>query len=69
MAAGTDNCFAISDGGDLFAWGFSDDYRTGLETEDPVSEPTEVTTGSLAGLRCVGVASGGQFTVFTGVAG
>lgn len=69
MAAGTDNCFAISDGGDLFAWGFSDDCRTGLGTEEPVGEPTEVTTGDLTGLRCVDVLSGGQFTVFTGVAG
>lgn len=65
MAAGTDNCFAISDSGHVFAWGFSDDYRTGLGTEESVSEPTEVTTG---GVRCVDVVPGGQFAIITGVA-
>lgn len=69
MTAGTDNCFAISDGGDVFAWGFSDDYRTGLGTEESVSEPTEVMTGGLADVRCVSVVSGGQFTIITGAAG
>lgn len=65
IAAGTDNCFAISDGGDLYAWGFSDDYRTGLGTEEPVGEPTEVKMGNLTNVRCVDVIPGGQFTLFT----
>ena len=69
MTAGTDNCFAVSDCGDVFAWGFSDDCRTGLGTEESVREPTEVTTGGLADVRCVNVVSGGQFTIITGVAG
>lgn len=68
MTAGTDNCFAISDGGHVFAWGFSDDCRTGLGTEESVSEPTEVTTGGLADVRCLDVVSGGQFAIITGAA-
>ncbi|SPO01021.1 related to RCC1 domain [Cephalotrichum gorgonifer] len=65
VAAGTDNCFAINRDGVLLAWGFSDNFRTGLKKEDSANEPKLVTSGALADVKCTSVISRGSFTVFT----
>ncbi|KAK1675279.1 regulator of chromosome condensation 1/beta-lactamase-inhibitor protein II [Colletotrichum godetiae] len=62
VAAGIDNCFAVSQGGDVVAWGFSASYNTGLGTTDTVREPTEMRrSGAL-----MFVDAGGQFGISAG---
>ncbi len=40
VAAGIDHSLAITRHRKAFSWGFSDSFRTGLATDDSVSEPT-----------------------------
>ncbi|OHE91325.1 hypothetical protein CORC01_13354 [Colletotrichum orchidophilum] len=62
VAAGIDNCFAVSRHGEVLAWGFSASYNTGLGTTDTVGEPTEIRrSGALTF-----VDAGGQFGVSAG---
>ncbi|KAF4772933.1 hypothetical protein HER10_EVM0008154 [Colletotrichum scovillei] len=62
VAAGIDNCFAVSRGGDVFAWGFSVSHNTGLATTETVKEPTEMRrSGPLTF-----VDAGGQFGISAG---
>ena len=67
VAAGTDNCFAIDLDGQLYAWGFSENFRTGLATEDSVKEPTRIADEHLSKLTTKFVASRGSFAFFAGV--
>lgn len=68
VAAGIDDSFAVNSEGQVYAWGFSDGYRTGLGTDETVDTPTLVRGKALDGLRVVGVGCGGQFSVITAVA-
>ncbi|KXH66787.1 hypothetical protein CSAL01_12937 [Colletotrichum salicis] len=63
VAAGIDNCFAVSQGGGLVAWGFSASYNTGLGTTDTVREPTEMRR---SGSALTFVDAGGQFGISAG---
>ncbi|EXF86573.1 hypothetical protein CFIO01_06835 [Colletotrichum fioriniae PJ7] len=62
VAAGIDNCFVVSRGGDMFAWGFSASHNTGLATTDTVREPTEMRRSSALTF----VDAGGQFGISAG---
>lgn len=66
VAAGIDNSFIINQEGSVLSWGFSDNYRTGLRTEDSVDKPTLVKSKAMAGMKFTFVGCGGQFSVIAG---
>lgn len=65
MAAGIDHSFAVTSHGTVYSWGFSENYRTGLGTDETVGTPTLVGEGKIiTAAEC-----GGQFSVLAGPAG
>ncbi|KAK1985572.1 regulator of chromosome condensation 1/beta-lactamase-inhibitor protein II [Colletotrichum cereale] len=60
VAAGIDNCFVIAK--ELYAWGFSATYNTGLKTTETVESPTAVPCR----LTATFVDAGGQFGLACG---
>ncbi|KAF4637492.1 hypothetical protein G7Y89_g603 [Cudoniella acicularis] len=68
VAAGIDNSAAVTDKGEVYAWGFSSNYRTGLGTQEPVEEPTKIKNSALLGKTINFAGCGGQFSVLTGPA-
>ncbi|KAL0943026.1 RAN exchange factor prp20 pim1 [Colletotrichum truncatum] len=65
VAAGIDNCYAISKKGDMHAWGFSASCNTGLGTTDTVRVPTLLRSKQLGERKLNFVDAGGQFAVTT----
>ncbi|KAI8186579.1 Delta-1-pyrroline-5-carboxylate dehydrogenase [Colletotrichum sp. SAR 10_65] len=65
VAAGIDNCYAISKEGEMHAWGFSASYNTGLATTDTVKTPTLVRSKQLGEKKLNFIDAGGQFAVAT----
>ncbi|OLN87010.1 Protein pim1-like protein 2, partial [Colletotrichum chlorophyti] len=63
VAAGIDNCFVVTKSGDLYVWGFSASYNTGLRTTDTVMTPQRIDERNLNSKVPMFVAAGGQFTV------
>ena len=68
VAAGIDNSFAIADDVHAFAWGFSENYQTGLRTHRAVSRPTHVQSEDMADQEIQFAGCGGQFSVLAGPA-
>ena len=65
VAAGIDHSFAITSHGTVYSWGFGENHRTGLGTDDTVATPTLVGEGKIITVaEC-----GGQFSVFAGPGG
>jgi len=67
VAAAIDNSFAITKEGKAYAWGYSENYRTGLATEDTVKVPTLLERGDMKGKKINFADCGGQFSVLAGV--
>ncbi|KAL8375324.1 hypothetical protein RB599_001874 [Gaeumannomyces hyphopodioides] len=69
VAAGTDCTFAVTAGGLVHAWGYSDGYRTGLGTDDTVDRPKQISKDAnkapLTTSVFKTVEPGGQFAVIT----
>lgn len=68
VAAGIDNCLAITEEGEAYSWGFSANYRTGLGTDDSIEEPTKLENTALQGVKLTFAGCGGQFSVLAGPA-
>ena len=68
VAAGVDDCLAISSDGKAYGWGFSVDYRTGLGTEETVGIARPLKDQAFAGKKLNFAACGGQFSLLTGAA-
>ncbi|RDA95517.1 hypothetical protein CP533_5415 [Ophiocordyceps camponoti-saundersi (nom. inval.)] len=68
VAAGTDNSFAVSRDGKVYAWGFSANYQTGLGTMDDVHTPTLVDNSAIRDKKIIAAYAGGQFSVVICVA-
>ena len=68
VAAGIDNCLAISNEGEAFSWGYSANYRTGLGTDESIEEPTQLENTALKGKKLTFAGCGGQFSVLAGPA-
>ncbi|PQE29010.1 hypothetical protein CJF30_00004039 [Rutstroemia sp. NJR-2017a BBW] len=66
VAAGIDNSMVASKEGTVYAWGFSENYRTGLGTVNNVTRPTLVENSAVKGKRMTFVGCGGQFSVLAG---
>ncbi|GKT52318.1 protein pim1 [Colletotrichum spaethianum] len=61
VAAGIDNCFVVA--AQLYAWGFSASYNTGLKTTETVESPTAVPCSYV---NLASVYAGGQFGIASG---
>ncbi|KFY09968.1 hypothetical protein V492_05276 [Pseudogymnoascus sp. VKM F-4246] len=65
VAAGIDNSFAVTQQGTANAWGYSENYRTGLGTVETPETPVLVAEGKVISVA----ACGGQFSVLAGPGG
>ena len=59
ISAGINTSFAVTEEGQLFAWGMSGP-SLGIDTENDLSVPTEVK--NLEGTKVVAVSTGGSFS-------
>lgn len=66
--AGGDNCFAVNNKGQAYAWGFNANYQTGLGGDNDVTEATMIANTAVKEKMIVGAFSGGQFGVLVGKA-
>ncbi|RDL32604.1 RCC1 protein [Venustampulla echinocandica] len=68
VTAGIDNSIAITQEGKAYSWGFSDNFRTGLGTQEAVEAPTFLDNADVKGKRLTFAGCGGQFSVLAGPA-
>jgi regulator of chromosome condensation len=68
VAAAIDDSFSITKIGKAYAWGYSENYRTGLGTKKTVMEPTLLQKGDIKDKRLVFAGCGGQFSILAGFA-
>lgn len=66
VTAGTDNSFALTEDGKVYAFGFSTEYQTGLGTDDDVDTPTLVANTAIKDHIITWAGCGGQFSVLAG---
>ncbi|KAH8597764.1 regulator of chromosome condensation 1/beta-lactamase-inhibitor protein II [Bisporella sp. PMI_857] len=66
VAAAIDNSFAITSEGKAYGWGYSENYRTGLGTDDTVKVPTLIAKGDIKEKKVTFAGCGGQFSVLAG---
>ena len=66
VTAGTDNSFALTDDGKVYAFGFSTSYQTGLGTDDDVETPTQVENAAVKNHNITWAGCGGQFSILAG---
>ena len=67
VAAGTDNSFAVTAEGQVYSWGFSANYQTGLGTTDDIETPTVIENTAIKEQKIVYAGAGGQFSVLAGM--
>lgn len=63
VATGTDTCFAITEKGQAYSWGFSTNYQTGQGTGNDVVEATLVDNKAVRGKKLTFAGVGGQYGV------
>ncbi|KAG9231257.1 regulator of chromosome condensation 1/beta-lactamase-inhibitor protein II [Amylocarpus encephaloides] len=68
VAAGIDNCIAVTTGGQAYSWGFSSGYRTGQGTENSVEKAKVIENSAVRGKPLSFGGCGGQFSVLAGPA-
>ena len=66
VAAGIDNSMAITEEGNAYAWGYSENYRTGLGTVQTQKEATLLGKGDVKDKWLCFAACGGQFSILVG---
>lgn len=66
VAAGIDNCIAITKEGQAYSWGFSESYRTGQGTTESIKEATLIDNTATRGKVLTFAGCGGQFSVIAG---
>ena len=57
---------AIASNGETIAWGFSENYRMGLGTEESVVQPTRMESEDIKGKEMTFAGCGGQFSLLVG---
>lgn len=62
IAVGFSTNFVLTPQGEVYSWGYGENYRTGHGTEDDVEVPTKI-GGPLEGKKVVFVAAGDGFGV------
>lgn len=68
VSAGIDNSIVLTKNGEVYSWGFSANYRTGLGTDEPIEEVTKIENSALVGKKITFSDCGGQFSVLAGPA-
>lgn len=66
VAGAIDNSIAIAEDGKVWAWGYSENYRTGLGTDDTIWTPAAVENTAVKGKKMTFAGCGGQFSVLAG---
>ncbi|RAL60319.1 hypothetical protein DID88_000095 [Monilinia fructigena] len=66
VSGAIDNSIAIAEDGKVWAWGYSENYRTGLGTDDTIWTPTAVENTAIKGKKMSFAGCGGQFSVLAG---
>jgi regulator of chromosome condensation len=67
IAAGSDTCFAITDDGKAYSWGFSATYQTGQGTDEDIEVATLIENSVIKGKKLIGAGAGGQYGMLFGV--
>lgn len=68
VAAGTDQCVAITEAGKAYTWGFSENYQTGQGTTEDVEVATLLDNSAVRDQKLNWAGAGGQFTIITSIA-
>lgn len=68
VAAGTDNCFALTAEGKVYSWGFSANYQTGQGTVDDIEVPTLIDNSAVRDKKLTYAGGGGQYSILASVA-
>ena len=68
VAAGTDQCVAITEAGKAYTWGFSENYQTGQGTTEDVEVATLLDNTAVRDQKLNWAGAGGQFTIVTSIA-
>lgn len=63
ICCGPDTNMVVSTDGKAYAWGESQNYNTGLGTQEPVIKATEIDNSAVRGKNLVYCGLGGQFGV------
>ncbi|KAJ8071363.1 hypothetical protein OCU04_001692 [Sclerotinia nivalis] len=66
VSAAIDNCIAIDDDGKAWSWGYGENYRTGLGSDDTTWTPTVIENSAIKGKRMTFAGCGGQFSIIAG---
>ena len=61
VAAGSDNCFAVTQDGKAYSWGFNATYQCGQGTSDDIEEATLMKSKDIRDEKIVWAGGGGQY--------
>lgn len=63
VATNSDHNIVVTEDGEAFSWGFSENYQTGQGDEGIVKEPTLIENTAVRDVKITGATTGGQFTI------
>ncbi|EDN96987.1 hypothetical protein SS1G_01915 [Sclerotinia sclerotiorum 1980 UF-70] len=66
VSAGIDNCITIDDDGKAWSWGYGENYRTGLGSDETAWTPTVIENSAVKGKKMTFAGCGGQFSIIAG---
>ncbi|KAF7900483.1 uncharacterized protein EAF01_007785 [Botrytis porri] len=66
VAGAIDNNIVLTEDGKVWAWGYGENYRTGLGSDDTTRTPTLVENSAIKGKKITFAGCGGQFGVLAG---
>lgn len=64
IACGESTSFAVTDRGELYAWGMGSNQQLGTGNEDDEKKPVQITSKQVQGKKILKVSSGGQHSLF-----
>ncbi|KAF7887110.1 uncharacterized protein EAF02_003757 [Botrytis sinoallii] len=66
VAGAIDNNIVLTEDGKVWAWGYGENYRTGLGSDDTTRTPTLIENSAIKGKKITFAGCGGQFSVIAG---
>ncbi|KAF7956760.1 hypothetical protein EAE96_004087 [Botrytis aclada] len=66
VAGAIDNSIVLTEDGKVWAWGYGENYRTGLGSDDTTRTPTLIENSAIKGKKITFAGCGGQFSVIAG---
>ncbi|XP_055610045.1 regulator of chromosome condensation isoform X2 [Uranotaenia lowii] len=64
IACGESTSFAVTDKGEVFAWGMGSNQQLGTGSEDDETSPVQISSKQVQGKKILKVSSGGQHSLF-----